>query len=271
VARGTPDSDGIGARAAAAAIALNAFAVVTVNFWIYHSRIVFSERHPDYVAVDPPTISRAISDNSIGDPFALWITLSAVALVLCYLVLARLYLRTAALLRPAAPGTARALTVGVALMMLFRLGASAGMVILSWYRFPDHNAAHMAGSYLFFTSEALAALTGATLTTLAGRALRRHPGLGRQSAIRPAGIRFRPWLGFAAAGMAVLYLGLFLLKDVDLPGWNGAVMQTYVWMELALISMFLAHFSLYQVELWAVIRRGRRARRAAAGQAPQDT
>ena len=68
-----------GRRMAILALLLNGFSILVVNFWIYYARALFIKIATYYR--EPPTISRAISEPVIGEPFAFWVTLSGLLLI----------------------------------------------------------------------------------------------------------------------------------------------------------------------------------------------
>jgi len=238
-------------------VAANLFSIVTVNYWIYHARFVFIGRHPDYVAEQPPTISRAISDPLVGEPFAFWITVCAVLLILGVSGLVVVYLRIARDLPRGTARVRRAFRVCAVAVLLGQVSASVGMYMLSNFRFPDHHEMHMQGSYIFFVSEALVILIGTVFCVLLLRNWTDLASLETDGLMRRGTIRFRRFFGFAVVGMGVLYLVLFKVKNIDLHSANTLIYATYVTVEPMLISAFLFFLALFQTDIVKFARRVR--------------
>lgn len=238
------------------ALLANLIAITVVNYWIYHARSVFIANHPEYVSQQPPTISRAISDPTVGPDFALWISGSAILLIFGILGLAMFYLRLASLLPSACSGLRRWIRILACTLIAVQVVACVGMYLLSNYRFPDGDELHMLGSYMLFIGEALAMVHAWLISWLVLRnkdqfasVSRTSPGVGM--------LRLR-----IAAGMIVLlgvvaYACLFVVKGIDLGKANEAIYLIYVLSEPAVISGFLAVFLLFQTDLWLMLR-GRR-------------
>lgn len=230
-------------------IAPMTFVIVVVNFWIYRARAEYIERFPDIVAVKPPTISRAISDPPIGEPFAFWISLSALLLVLAFLPIGRLYWRSGSRIARSDPSTGSAIRFGSVFLLLTVAATAIGMVMLSNYTFPHYHREHMLGSYTFFTGQSLAM---AAIAWMCFRIARHKGPDGRQAedgAINPRASRYRAPLAAACVLTALAYLGLFLLKNVDLPFGEQVIYQAYVLLEPALISLCLAVLATFYPEV----------------------
>ena len=241
-------------RVALAALVANLFAIITVNFWIYYARILFSALRPDYVSVQPPTISRAISEPSVGEPFSFWITLSAVLLVFGVFWLGSFQRRLSP--HTGAPGRylVQALSVGAPLVILLQVMAGVGMYMLSSYRFPDFNQLHMAGSYLFFLSQALVIIIG---TVQCDALLKDRASLKELAAaglISPRMVWLRKRAGQLAIALTLLYIILFKLKDIDFNVMNEYVYFAYTTTEPLLITAFLLVLALFQTDLLALRR-----------------
>ncbi|WP_425052567.1 hypothetical protein [Psychromarinibacter sp. S121] len=236
----------------------NTFVVVTVNLNIYKARADFIEAHPEYVANQPPTISRALSDPAIGDGFAFWIAISAVLLFLGVCGLIATFATALPAVRAVSSRGARRLTTTLCLVPPMQLAACVGMVMLSQYTFPHHNEAHMMGSYIFFASQAATVLTGLLLS----RAIAKDQPMARAMAdvgVYSAGAnRVRLWVGMASVVLVLSYLVLFVVKDFDLGAWEPLVYLIYVSTEPLCISSFLLFVLLYNADL----ARAARSRRA---------
>ena len=218
------------------AIAGNVLVVTMVNQQIYTSRWAFAELRPDYIAHSPPTISRALEEPSVGDPFAIWMLICAPALFLSMLLFTR-YFRNRLAQKPGVdPRALKRITIFSIVTLFLQALASTGMIMLSQFRFPDHNDMHMVGSYLFFFSQAAVVFVGSHLSNLHDRVDDSHRVLPRQSC------RFRRYYVFVPYALSVLYLGLFIAKGYDLSPWNDALYMGYVTTELILISSFLFYF-----------------------------
>lgn len=235
-------------------ILANSFVFTVVNYWIYNARFLFIATHPGYVAKRPPTISRAISDNLIGDPFAFWITLSAVLLALAMLPIGALHFRATR----GIPAQIKArVRLFVSLSISSQLLAAVGMYMLSHFRFPDNGGLHMSGSYLFFTFEALTVIfSGVACWSLsrnkaAASYLRNdvsvHLGL--------SGLRWK--IAILTFGMVISYVVLFVIKDFDLPFGKKAIYAGYVLLEPAVISVFLTYLLSFNFDMARVVLKGR--------------
>lgn len=236
------------------AVLTTASAILTINFWIYYARIAFAARHPDYVAEQPPTISRGISDPVIGEPFAAWVCVSALFILLGVVLIARLYLRSAAVLPDEAGSTRRWLRGLAPAVVAAQCASTVGIFMLSLYRFPTHDAEHMAGSYIFFSSQAVMILLAGTACTLVARDSAAVATLAGHRYLNPRISRFRGPFALGAAPAAIAYLALFLVKDIDLGSWNEPLYSLYVLWEPALITYFLIVPALYLGEIAAVPR-----------------
>ncbi len=235
----------------AVGLAANVFVVVTVNFWIYRARALYIAAHPDAVRDRPPTISGAIADPSIGEPFAWWITLSAVLLSFGVATLAWNIARETA--PRLSGGPARAWLKGLAVLLALTQAAAAyGMYMLSSFRFPYHIDAHMAGSYLFFGAQTGVMLVSALIGVL----------MLASGKIGAPLVRLRMWCGFACVALALVYTLLFKIKNLDtgLPG--DLVYGVYVLLEPALISGYLLVLALHLPDMWRGLRAPTSARPA---------
>ncbi|MXN64634.1 hypothetical protein GR183_06935 [Stappia sp. GBMRC 2046] len=230
------------------------FVTVTVNYWIYRARSEYIERHPDLAARKPPTISRAISDPAIGEPFAFWISTSAVFTVLAMIPVAWLYWRSARAIDAGSPGTRRVLNLSALLLVMLQATAAVGMVILSQYTFPSFNEQHMLGSYTFFISQSLAVLV---MGFACGCIALQKPvtdALAEKRGVNPRISRLRAPLAVACFAAALAYLGLFVLKDAGLGAARPLVYRAYVLLEPTLISAYLVVFGTYYIDLVTNLR-----------------
>lgn len=244
---------------AAAIVAVPAI-VLPAILW---ARYAFARLHPD---ADPSiflTISRAISDPAIGEPFAVWITAAALILwpathFLLWMIIAQHPPRS--LLGVTRDRVCRSLFVVASLSMT---ATCIGMVILSHYRLGasgDHRM-HMVGSYVFFAGQALTILLVAIYHGLIGPA-RRVTG---DSAFFPTPWRAR--IGYAVVACAVLYGVVFRVKSLDLGVSKPLVATLYVELETILIGVFLAYLVLFAVDASRFARsRAHVAEKDAAGE-----
>lgn len=215
------------------------------------ARIAYHFRHPEALAEDYLTISRAISDPVIGEPFAVAVTIAAVLLwgVFHYV------LRMAILQRPPLTGwrvwAARIALVGGSIAIT---GSCIGMVVLSHYRLDDGDAdrdLHMFGSYLFFVSQSAAIFFLALFHRVV-------------AAARTAGATrlffsdlWRARIGFTLVAAAVAYGLLFAVKAMDFGAATPWVVWVYVELETALITSFLLYFLFFAVDVFAFAGRPR--------------
>ncbi len=237
---------GLMAALAAFQIASITLVIVVVNILIYRARHLFIQWHPDFVAREHPTISRAISDPRIGEPFADWMAISAPLLVAGVAVIVGFAWRDWR--RGGARG--RGIPVLLALVMACQVAAACGMVILSHYRFPDHRDAHMAGSYLFFFAQAFTVILGG----FASRVMARQ-GAVQGAVLAPANHRLRWRLMLVPVLLALAYLTLFIVKDFDIAGWDWHIHQAYVWTEPSVLSSFLIYVGLFHLDAVPLLRR----------------
>jgi len=242
----------------AGAIAANMFAVVTVNYWIYYARAAFMAAHPDYVAVQPPTISRAIADPAIGVPFAFWVSLSGVALIFGVLCLVLVQLRALPSLPFATAAQRRVMLLTCLALAPMQALSALGMYLLSNYRFPDGHDLHMIGSYVFFVAQALVIVLGLVQCSVLLRSQATMDRLESLGLLARRSVAWRWWSGFGSIGLVLAYLVLFVLKDVDFGVANGAVYASYVTVEPMVISSFLLFLTLFQTDLLTAIRTVRR-------------
>ena len=231
------------------AVACNLTALVLVVYWIFTARAQYIARHPEQVAIEPPTISRAISDPLIGEAFAFWVTAAGLMLGFGVLMNILVYLRAARHLE--APTGYMRLVVGLVMpaCVLLQFASGIGMHTLSSFRFPDHNATHMVGSYTFFVSQIFVVLCG---VLICDAALRDRASGTRLHALGMAGarmLRARRTFGLFCFGLTAAYFTLFKLKNVEFGAWNDTVYLAYVSAEPAVITCFLLFLALFQTDI----------------------
>lgn len=143
----------IAASALVSPLLLAPVVAVTAMFWARSESI---QLHPDQAAWNPPTVSRAIADPVIGNPFALWMLLVAALQAFAVFRIAQAVYR--ATLSPLPKRHA----VPMVLMFIAILGseavAVAGVVVLSQYTGSISDYWHQAGSYMLFFGNGLAIL-----------------------------------------------------------------------------------------------------------------
>lgn len=236
-------------RAHLLAVALNGFAIIVVNYWIYTARWRYIALFPDRVAEDPPTISRAIEAPSIGEPFSFWVTVSGICLVYGVYWNAFYFRRLAARSTDPSGYVRGILAYGPALVVLMQASAALGMYLLSSYRFPDYHGMHMVGSYMFFLSQVFVIIGGTLMCDAVLRGYGRMGPKDRAYLSGGAGLRFRRLFGIASVVLTVVYLTLFVLKGIDLGAANAGLYLAYVSVEPMVISGFLLCHGLYQIDL----------------------
>ncbi|WP_270725073.1 hypothetical protein [Shimia sp. Alg240-R146] len=209
------------------------FVVWVVNALIYTARWDFIVFHPERTARKSPTISRAISDPRIGEPFAEWMAICAPVLFVGVGLLVWAALHELRQNGSAAPQTLRWFLRVSCVLVVLQAMASVGLVILSHWRFPDHHLGHMTGSYLFFFSQAAVVFVGHLITTAYGRL----PAQGQ--VMLPVMARVRRVYVWVPVLLAVVYLSCFILKDFDFGVINKPLFTVYVSTEPMLLSSFL--------------------------------
>ncbi|MCP4208336.1 MAG: hypothetical protein GY767_14960 [Shimia sp.] len=228
------------------ALITTSFVTVVVNVQMYSARWKFAAFYPEKAADRPSTISESIADPRIGEPFADWHLLCA---PLLFVGVACLILST---WREAqASGTATVKITSVSwILVLLQAMASVGLVILSQYRFPDFRDQHMAGSYLFFFSQAFVVVAGEVLS-------RSYAALGTQAQVAgriwsPRYARWRRRFVWLPIVLGLLYLCLFLGKGYAPEALRYEIYWAYVSTELFLLSSFLFYMMSFAPDMWRV-------------------
>lgn len=233
-----------------AIIGANFYVFLMINFWNHWARFLFAQRNPEYVKAKVATISQSISDPSVGEPFAFWMTPTALLLLVIIAPIAFFHLRAGKSIRPHSERVFRLIAVLIALAAMCQVIAVAGIIVLSNFRFPEFNHAHMMGSYLFFVGQAFTIL----LSSIACYALdsrRSFAGiLAGDTSLKPGMNVFRWKFGLFTVLSVVAYVILFFVKDWDFQFGKALVYHTYVYLEPNVITFFLAYLLSFNVDLW---------------------
>ena len=222
--------------------------VVPAILWARHT---FAVLHPN---ADPRiylTISRAISDPAVGEPFAVWVTIAAAILWISVHTILWMFIAE----HPRAPAAvprhdriARGLWPAMWLTMTI---TCVGMVMLSHHRLGGDvavNRLHMLGSYVFFGGQATTILLAAIYHSLIAPL-----GTADEAAFFPA--RWRARAGYAVFAAAVVYGIVFKVKSMDLGPATRWIVSVYVELETLLILVFLSYLAAFFVDVSRFLRR----------------
>ncbi|OWU86400.1 hypothetical protein ATO6_06180 [Oceanicola sp. 22II-s10i] len=253
---------------AAFGLVIGLTAPFSIVYWNLRVRAEWIAMFPDQAAVQPPTISRAISVPEIGAPFAFWITIFSVVMLFNACVIGLLYARTVAATPAADARDRRRLTIRAVLLAAIQLPVSAGMVILSVFNLGPHTDLHMFGSYLMFISASLAQFANIAAATAVLALMRHDMAMRDRGLIDPRAARFRIWFSGAAIATAIFYLALFIAKDTSLR--SDALYFTYVTTEEVLIALLMSIQVLHAIDFWHILS-GRRGRYPEASGTPSGT
>jgi hypothetical protein len=232
------------------AMVANIFVFVTVNFWIYRARFLFIKRNPEYLEIKLPTVSQSISDPGVGEPFAVWITLSAVCLIAIIFPVIWLHLRASFAVRELSPWLFRMTIILAVIAGISQIVASVGIATLSQFRFPDFNREHMNGSYMFFTGQAFAILISSLVCFALGRRAEFEKIVLNSASLHPKLNNFRWKIGILCLLLVTVYVCLFFIKDWDFTTGKTLVYNTYVYLEPMVITSFLGYLTLYNGDLF---------------------
>ncbi|QGZ33589.1 hypothetical protein [Stappia indica] len=252
---GTPASDRAPLLARLTGLAAGLPVVLVPASAIYMmvwARWTFYERHPDYVQQSAPTVSRAITDPYIGDPFAAAILGVAIVIALAILPISYAFYGAISARAGHMPKVAASLRRMMAVFLVMQVLGTSGMVICTQVTFRHNHDLHMLGSYLFFVFQALSILMSGIITTR----LLRLPDTGRPSylCLGSRYTRLRRTLAFVTAGLAGLYVALFLVKGLDLPVTEYTIYYIYTVQEIVTISAYITQVMLYAPEIYRIAR-----------------
>lgn len=223
------------------------------------ARLTFFQLHPDYAARTPPTISRAISDPIIGDPFAMLILFVTALIAIAVLPIAIGYRNSIHLAHPPGSRARRSSLRLLAAMLALQVLASAGMVVCTQYTFANGHDLHMAGSYVFFFGQATVILMSghlsaniaktapaATQTWTAQRFslgnFTLDAGMHRRRA------RASRWV----VAIALIFFALYIAKDLPLPIDSHGVRTAFTITEIATISALMLYLGMFAPELYRI-------------------
>lgn len=221
-------------------------------FMMIWARWAFYQRHPDYVQHSAPTVSRAISDPFIGEPFAAVILAVACVIALALVPLCNAYFATIRLRTEGDPAARTSLRRLMYVFIAAQVCGTLGMVVCTQVTFRQSHDIHMVGSYFFFVFQAIAILLNGVVATRLVRLRSRQgcPYLRLESRYS----RIRRYLAFVIAGLAFFYLVLFVIKGFDLPIPEYDVYNFYTIHEIVTISAYIFYFMLYAPETYRMAR-----------------
>lgn len=219
------------------------------------ARETFLAMHPDYLD-DPPTISRAINDPSVGLPFAdLILVITALIMMSLPLMLFAYGLAIARL------NISRRRRVSMyALLFLFfvlQIIASTGMVVTTQYSFDENHDMHMLGSYVFFFFQAITIFVAATLCRLLLHQQQKHAIPDHDWQFRPFMHLFRFRFALLIVALAATFGILFVAKDHELPISPYVVQVIYTQCEVVVIGCFVLFLGSYAFDIYHMIRNDR--------------
>ena len=219
------------------------------------ARSSFLSMHPDYMD-DPPTISRAINDPSVGLPFADLILVITTLIMMALPVMLLSY--ALAISRLDLSRARRGVMYGLLfLFFVFQITASTGMVITTQFSFATNHDLHMLGSYLFFAFQAITILVAATLCRLLLHQQQEHGIPDHEWHFRPGMHRFRFRFALLIGALAALFGILFVIKDYPLPISPYAVQVIYTQCEVIVIAAFVLFLGSYGVDIFYMVREGK--------------
>jgi hypothetical protein len=216
------------------------------------ARFTFISLHPEYY-VDPPTISRAINDPSVGGPFAHLILLITALIFAVVPVVILAYM--AAISRLTLSRGQRLLMYVLLVLFLFlQLAASAGMVLTTQYTFATDGNLHMLGSYIFFVFQSLSIVSAASLCRMLLHQKRKHAIADHAWQFRAAMHRFRFRFAMLIVTLILLYGILFVLKNHVPDAMYYMVQVAYTQCEVVVIGAFVIFLGSYAVDIHHMVR-----------------
>lgn len=217
------------------------------------ARWEFLRLHPSYLS-HPPTISRAISDPRIGEPFANAVLLIAALISVAYVIIVREYALSVASL-PVTRTVKIAMYAIVAAIAATQALACTGMVLTSEYTFANDNNLHMLGSYIFFSAQAISILLAGTLCHTISLVQSRYGVSDQSSSTRRTmqHLRFRMGLGIVL--LTAVYGLLFMIKDCALPLSPYVIRIAYTQCEVLTVICYALFLSSYAVDTYSMTKR----------------
>jgi len=226
-----------------------AFVFIAINASVYRALAMHRFLYPETHFQHPPTVSGALRDPTIGEPFGFWVGISALVLALAILPVAGLHYRALRHLSVDPRRRMQRVTWLAHVALLGQMVASLGVVLLSQFRFPDHTEEHIFGSYLFFIGQAAAVGFSMIVMVL----LRRRFGTNQKD-WRAAGLSrrmsgVRVFLGSIAILLALAFVGLFAARNFQLDDGTLPVRPYYVLAEPALINLYLCYLLTFAADV----------------------
>ena len=218
------------------------------------ARATFLAMHPDYLD-DPPTISRAINDPSVGVPFADLILVITALIMTALPIMLLSYARAISRLH-LSPSRRNMLYGLLFLFFVFQITASTGMVITTQYSFDIDHDLHMLGSYMFFCFQATTILVAAVLCHILLRHQTRHAIPDHEWQFRASMHRFRVRFAMVVVGLAALYGIFYVAKDYEWPISPYVVRVIYTQSEVIVIASFVVFLGSYSLDIYHAILHG---------------
>jgi hypothetical protein len=228
----------------ASAVVLVPSIEIPLLFW---TRLTYGDLHPAEVSKTPPTISAALGEPAVADPFAMIILLIAALTAVSVTFIVRAYSRSINMTW--AVDQRKNTTAGLLLLfcVLAQAAGTLGMVVTSWVPLGVDRNIHMISSYVFFAGQSLAVLGSGILGHMLRSGAENTGEFGtRVNSMH--GMRFK-----AAVAIAVLALGyllLFWIKDFPMAVDNYVVRYVYSSWEIVLLASFVIYLGLFAPDLY---------------------
>jgi hypothetical protein len=219
--------------------------------------------HPAAAGRNPPTVSRAIADHSIGDPFAQWMLGVCTLQAFAVWRIVQAFYRTA-IVPARTPARARLFAL-LGSAVLCQAGAIIGLLVLSHYDSTNYSEIHQWGSYLLFYGNGISIALAGVFVWLAERW--RDPQAKRSLAPLPYDYYLQTRLAAVVAAIGFVFGGLFY-ATVPLERWHDYDFRvTFAMTELVLLTACVIYLASFVVPMYRYERyrlRGRGMERDAA-------
>ncbi len=245
-------------RAAAAALVapflINPTVTIAAMLWARHESI---KLHPTLAAINPPTISRAIADPIIGDPFAYWMFVVGGAQALAVYRLTLALSRTA--LKIGSPRHRTLMGVLLCFIVMAEATAIVGVIMLSQYTGSISDYLHQLGSYLMFAGNGVGILLCGTFVCL-DHNQRRDGEKSKQALPLPYNIFFHTWFAGVVCVVYIVFAVLFFAFDFLASFHNYFFRLAFAMVELAVLALSVIYlggfaFPMYRHEHYLLSRR----------------